>query len=100
MKTNLELQEDVRDKLRWNPMLYAAEIEIFAKNGLITLTGKVDTHLMKIEAEKTAKKVVGVNAVIVDIEVKSVCSKCEDLEMDALNALKWQSLTDIRQIVF
>jgi osmotically-inducible protein OsmY len=93
MGTNLELQEDVLEELRWNPMLDAAEIGVIAKDGVITLTGKVNTYLKKLEAEKASKKVSGVKAVVMDIEVSLGDGKQDDSEIAvaALNALKWHS---------
>ena len=41
MKTNEELQKDVQDAIKWEPLLNAAEIGVTAKDGIITLTGTV-----------------------------------------------------------
>ena len=93
MKTDVELQQDVQEELKWNPMLNATEIGVIVKDGIVTLTGKVDTYLKKIVAERTTKKVAGVKAVAVDIEVKLPNSKPDDTDIAkaAVNALKWHS---------
>lgn len=44
MKTNEELQKDVQDALKWEPLLKAAEIGVTAKDGVITLSGTVDSY--------------------------------------------------------
>src|ERR1035437_6633253 len=94
MKTDVEIQKDVMEELRWEPLLNATEIGVAVKNGVVTLSGTVDTYLKKREAEKAAKHVAGVKAVAEDIEVKIASSfRKTDAEIaDAiLNALKWHS---------
>jgi len=70
MKTNSELQTDVQNAIKWEPLLNAAEIGVTAKDGVVSLTGVVDSYAKKLEAENAAKKVIGVKAVVEKIEVK------------------------------
>jgi len=69
MKNNAELQLDVQNAIKWEPLLHAAEIGVTAKEGVITLSGVVDSYVKKIEAENAAKKVIGVKALVENIEV-------------------------------
>ena len=95
MKTNLELQKDVQDELRWEPMLNAAEIGVAAKDGVITLSGTVDSYYKKQAAENAAKRVAGVKAVALDIEVKLPSSNFRndtDIAKAAVDALKWNTI--------
>lgn len=70
MKTNEELQKDVQDAIKWEPLLHAAKIGVIAIDGVITLTGTVDSYAKKLEAEDATKNVAGVRAVVEKIEVK------------------------------
>lgn len=70
MKNNSELQTDVQNAIKWEPLLNAAEIGVTAKDGVISLTGIVDSYVKKMEAENAAKKVIGVKALVENIEVK------------------------------
>lgn len=70
MKDNSELQIDVQNAIKWEPLLHAAEIGVTVKDGVVTLTGEVDSYIKKREAEDAAKKVIGVKALIEKIEVK------------------------------
>ena len=70
MKTNEELQKDVQDAIKWEPSLHAAEIGVIAIDGVITLSGIVNTYAKKLEAEHAAKNVLGVKAVVEKIRVK------------------------------
>ena len=92
MKQNESLQKDVQDAIKWEPLLQAAEIGVTAKDGIITLTGIVDSYAKKIEAENAAKNVVGVKAVVEKIEIKYMGSpQKDDREIAAaiVNAYKW-----------
>lgn len=70
MKNNAELQADVQNAIKWEPLLNAAEIGVTAKDGVVSLTGVVDSYAKKLEAENAAKKVIGVKALVEKIEVK------------------------------
>ena len=70
MKNNSELQADVQNAIKWEPLLNAAEIGVTAKDGVVSLTGVVDSYAKKLEAESAAKKVIGVKALVEGIEVK------------------------------
>ena len=92
MKNNAELQKDVQDAIKWEPLLNAAEIGVTVKDGVVTLTGVVDSYAKKLEAEDAAKNVTGVKAVVEKLEVKfGSYGKTTDGEIatEVLNALKW-----------
>jgi len=74
MKSNSELQTDVQNAIKWEPLLNAAEIGVTAKDGVVSLTGIVDSYPKKMEAENAAKKVIGVKALVEKIEVKFTSS--------------------------
>ena len=93
MKDNAEIQKDVQDAIKWEPLLRAAEIGVTVKDGVVTLTGTVDSYPKKMEAEDAAKRVEGVKAVVEKIEVKfnNGWAKKDDNEIatEVVNALKW-----------
>jgi len=92
MKNNEELQKDVQDAIKWEPLLNAAEIGVTAKDGVITLTGVVDSYTKKSEAEDAAKNVAGVKVVVEKLEVKfGNWGKTSDgdIATEVVNALKW-----------
>ena len=96
MKTNEELRNDVMEEIKWNPELrnVATEIGVAVKDGVITLSGVVDSYWKKLAAEKAAQKVSGVKVVASDIEVKvGVIGTRTDTEVaEAVkNALRWNS---------
>jgi len=101
MKTDLEIQNDVMEELKWEPFLNSAEIGVSVKNGIVSLSGIVDTYAKKITAEKAAKRIDGVKAVAEELEVKlSDSGWRDDIEVAEaiLNTLKWQTSVDEDQI--
>jgi osmotically-inducible protein OsmY len=98
MKTNEELQKDVMEEIKWDPSLrtVASEIGVTAKDGIVTLSGMVDTYSKKLAAEKAAQRVTGTKVVAVDLEVKFAKATKNDIEIaDAIrNALRWNSMVN------
>ena len=94
MKTDSQIQRDVMDAIKWEPILTASEIGVAVKNHVVTLSGKVDTYAKKSAAESAARRVSGVTAVAMDIEVEiSSNGRRSDTEIAnaVVNALKWDS---------
>jgi osmotically-inducible protein OsmY len=103
MKSNAELQQDVQDAIKWQPLLNAAEIGVTAKDGVVSLTGVVDSYVKKTEAEDAARNVAGVRALIEKIEVKfsgSYSKTNSDIATEVLNALRtrWTVPKDIIKV--
>lgn len=95
MKTDLQIQTDVQEELKWEPFLKASEIGVSVKKGIVTLSGTVDSYSKKLRAEETAKRVSGVTVVVQKIEVAlpSVGKRTDiDIAEAALNALKWNNI--------
>ena len=91
MKNNEQLQKDVQDAIKWQPLLNAAEIGVTVKDGIVSLTGVVDSYSKKSEAECAAKNTAGVTAVIEKIEVKvpnSWVKNNTEIANEVLGALK------------
>ena len=94
MKSDERIQQDVMAQLKWNPLLSASEIGVSVRNGILTLSGQLDTYLQKMEAEKEARKVSGVKAIAEDLHVGvSPVNKRTDTEIAEaiVNALKWHT---------
>lgn len=92
MKTNAELQNDVQNAIKWEPLLNAAEIGVTVKDGVVTLTGSVDNYLKKSQAEDAAKNVAGVKAVVEKIEINYSSwgiTSDGDIAKEIISALKW-----------
>lgn len=101
MKTDSEIERDVKTELGWNPDLNSTDIAISVKNGVVTLAGFVPRYIDKYEAEKAAKRVSGVLAVANDIEIRlPAIDQRPDPEIarDAVAAIKNQLPFSYEQI--
>jgi osmotically-inducible protein OsmY len=92
MKTDKQTQQDVLDELRWDPAVNSAAIGVTVEDGVVTLSGVVESYSSKRAAEQAALRVVGVQELAVELDVKlSGISerKDEDIARAAEYALTW-----------
>src|SRR2546428_1088425 len=91
-RTDQELQQDVLAELKWDAQIQPNEISVSVKDGVVTLTGWVDSYLKKWSAEEAAHKVAGVKAVANDIEIKLATERTDpDIAEAAVHALEWDA---------
>jgi len=101
MKTDAELQQDVMNELKWEPTLKAAEIGVAVKDGVVTLSGYVDSYVKKLVAERAAARVFGARAVAEEIQVRlpgSLQRSDEDIAGMVANVLEWNVLVPHDQV--
>lgn len=94
LHTDEEIQRDVLAELQWDARVRPNEIGVAVKDGIVTLTGWVDSYLKKLVAEDAAHRVHGVKAVVNDLEVHLPGSSERtdpDLAKAVLDALKWDA---------
>ncbi len=92
MSSDLQLQQRVIDELEFEPEVDAAHIGVTARDGIVTLTGRVSSFLEKLAAEQAAKRVKGVKGVAQDIEIHYAADpKTADDEIAArvIKVLQW-----------
>jgi osmotically-inducible protein OsmY len=99
MRTDEELQHDVMAELKWDPQLndVYTQIGVSVKDGVVTLSGLVDTYSKKMAAERAAQNVHGVKVVATDVEVKVRNLKARtdtEIAEAVRNALQWNSAVD------
>jgi osmotically-inducible protein OsmY len=91
-RTDEEIQRDVLAELKWDARLQPNEIGVIVKDGIVTLTGWVDSFLKKWTAEDVAYRVPGVKAAANDIEVKLLTERIDpDIAEAAVRALEWDA---------
>jgi osmotically-inducible protein OsmY len=91
MRTEEDIRRDVEAELAWAPEIQSTDIAVKVKEGIVTLIGFVKSYSEKFEAERVAKRVLGVKAVVNDIEVKLATGTeriDREIAEDALDALK------------
>ena len=90
--TDETIQREVLQELRWDSRVQPNEIGVAVKDGVVTLTGYVDTYLKKLAAKEAALRVHGVKAVANDIQVRlpGMSERTDtDLARAAREALQW-----------
>jgi osmotically-inducible protein OsmY len=86
--TDVRLREAVIRQLDWDPEVDDSAIGVSAKDGVVTLTGFIDTYAGKLGAERVVKRVRGVRAVANDVVVRLKVDRTDpDLAADAARAV-------------
>jgi osmotically-inducible protein OsmY len=96
------VREDVMRELDWEPVVRSTEIGVGVKDGIVTLSGAVDSHAAKRAVERAAGRVRGVGAVSSQLEVKPVgpAERSDaDIAWAAANALAWNALVRQERLV-
>lgn len=70
MKTDAQLQKDILAELAWDPAINATDVGVIVKDGVVTLTGHLTNFAEKYAAERAVRRVSGVKALAVEIEVR------------------------------
>jgi osmotically-inducible protein OsmY len=94
MKTDLELKNDVLAELAWDPVLGAAAVDVAVQDGVVSLTGHVETNAHKRALQKAVGRVAGVRGVVLDVDVRLAPAQVRadsDIAKAALDALRWHS---------
>ena len=92
MKTAEQLQKDVMNELKWEPTIHAAEIGVAVKDGVVTLSGNVDSYAKRWAADRAAKRVYGVKTVAEEIKVTLAAPHKradKDIAQSAKDVLRW-----------
>jgi osmotically-inducible protein OsmY len=100
-RTDEDIQSDVLKEMRWDARLQPNEIGVSVKDGVVTLTGWVDSYLKKWAAERAAHRVRGVLAVANDIEVRlpSAAERTDsDIAAAVTRALEWDAQVPIENL--
>ena len=84
-----ELRDSVVEQLDAEPSFDASMVGVTVSDGVVTLSGFVDTYAARLAAERTARRIYGVKAVANDLEVKLAHGRIDpDIAKDALHALQ------------
>lgn len=67
---DMDLRQLILDELEFEPALNAAHIGVCVDDGIVTLTGHVESFAERLAAQEPAKRIKGVAAVALDIEVR------------------------------
>lgn len=94
MKTDSDIKKDVLAEMEWDPEINAAGVGIAVKDGVVTVSGHLDTYSEKFAIQRALRRVDGVRAIAMEVDVVlSPEHRRSDSEIAAAaaQALKWQA---------
>ena len=94
MKTDSELKKDVLNELQWDPVVPEARVGVAVRDGVVTLSGHLDSYAEKYAIKRAVERVSGVKALAIELTVIPVGShQRSDTEIAAAveHALSWSS---------
>lgn len=97
-KNDADLLREVRAELAWDPAVKCNAIDVSVKDGVVTLTGHPETFADKHAAERALQRVAGVQAFVIELEVRLAPQHQRsdaDIAASAAEALKWNTLVPL-----
>lgn len=88
------LRQRVLDALEADPAVNAAHVGVAASNGIVTLSGHVDTYAERFDIEHIVRKVRGVRGIALEVTVRRAADKHVDddqIAQRALSIIKWSA---------
>lgn len=101
VRTDEQIQRDVLEELAWDVRVQPNDIGVTVRDGVVTLTGWVDSTAAKWAAERCAQRVRGVRVVADDVEVRlpgSAERTDEDIAVAVSRALEWDSFVPAERL--
>ncbi|MFZ4649639.1 MAG: BON domain-containing protein [Rubrivivax sp.] len=95
MKNDSDIRKDVLAELDWDPAIHPTHVGVAVREGVVTLSGHLDTFAEKFAVERAVQRVEGVRAVAVELDVRlEPGHRRNDAEIAtaAESALKWHAL--------
>jgi osmotically-inducible protein OsmY len=95
VKTDSQLKKEVTAELDWDPSINSAHVGVAVKDGVVTLTGHLDTYAEKHAIERAVQRVRGVRGIAVEVDVKldpSHKRSDSDIAAAAESAIEWHAL--------
>jgi osmotically-inducible protein OsmY len=100
-RTDTQIQSDVLAELKWEPRVSPNEIGVMVKDGVVTLTGTVDSYTKRWAAEDAAHRIRGVKAVAneIDVRLSGAGERTDkDIAAAAVRALEWDAFVPIDRL--
>ncbi|MBC8993405.1 MULTISPECIES: BON domain-containing protein [Micromonospora] len=101
VRTDQLIQRDVLAELDWDAQTRATDVGVTVADGVVTLTGRVDSYARRWAVERCAHRVRGVRAVASDLEVDLTATDRRtdaDIAIAAGRALEWDSFVPAERL--
>jgi osmotically-inducible protein OsmY len=96
-----KIQREVIEELGWDARVQPNEVGVAVKNGIVTLTGWVDSYAKKWAAERSAHRLRGVRGVANDIEVRLDGAEQRtdaDIALAVTRGLEWDAFVPFERL--
>jgi osmotically-inducible protein OsmY len=97
MTTDDEIAKRAADTLGWDTMVPSRSIQVMVRDGVVTLSGKVDWFFQKKVAEEDVRKLFGIRAIINNIEIRPH-AQADDIKSKIEDALKRHAEVEAKAI--
>ena len=101
MIDDMKLQQFVMDELSFEPSVDAARVGVSVRDGVVVLSGHVDSYVEKFAAERAARRIKGVKAVAQELEVRLPSDRKtgdDEIAARALKILQWDTFASADRI--
>jgi len=101
VRTDAKLQEEVIEELKWDSRVDATAVGVTVKEGVVMLTGNVESYATKMAARDAAHRVPGVLDVADNIQVKipgKLAKTDVELAHAVRRALEWDVMVPDKRI--
>ena len=101
MRTDADLKRDVMAELAWDPAVDSTAIGVVVKDGVVTLTGHIETFAQKHAAARAVRRIAEVKAIALELDVKLAPDHKRsdtDIAASAEHALEWNTLVPVDAI--
>lgn len=89
------LKRDVVAELEWDPAVDARRVGVSVRDGVVSLSGTLDTYMDKHAVERAVRRVAGVRGLALDLQVQLDPDHARtdaEIAQAATQALRWHSL--------
>jgi osmotically-inducible protein OsmY len=101
MKSDAQLKRDVEAELEWDASINATHVGVTVQDGVVTLTGHLDTFAEKHLVERAVQRVEGVRALAVELDVR-LCSGHVRSDSDIAHAIEtafeWNAMVPAERV--
>ena len=101
MKTDVQINDLIREELAFQPTIDETKIDVSVKNGFVTLSGQLDNYYKKLATESAVKRVYGVQGIHDNIKVmypSSFKKSDTDVKKAVTNAFEWSQTIPSKKI--
>lgn len=94
MTSDKNLHQSVVEALEWEPSIRHNDIATAVRDGVVTLSGFVDSYAEKVKAERLVERLNGVRAVADELKVKvptSMQRSDTDIAHEVVRAFRWNT---------